>query len=74
MTRHGITLMVELALAWPLATLVLELAKRKAVVGGRLIGLRERPRAALAWLAVDVAVLVLVWRLLEWVGRGRLWP
>jgi hypothetical protein len=73
MTRHGITIMVEFAVLWPLATLAFQLARRKALVGGRFVGWRERPRAFWLWLMFDVAVLVLVWRLLEWVGRGRLW-
>jgi hypothetical protein len=72
-TRHGVTLMVEFAVLWPLATLGFELAKRKALVGGRFVSLRERPAAFWLWLMFDAAVLVLVWRLLEWVGRGRLW-
>jgi hypothetical protein len=73
MTRHGVTIMVEFAVLWPLATLVFELAKRKTLVGGRFVGWREQPWAFWLWLAFDMAVLVLVWRLLEWIGGGRLW-
>jgi hypothetical protein len=74
MTRHGVAIMVELALAWPLATLVFQAVKRKALVGGRFVSWRERPAAFGLWLLFDVAVLILAWRLLEWVGRGRWWP
>jgi len=73
MTRHGVTIMVEFAVLWPLATLIFQLARRKALVGGRFVGWRERPAAFWLWLAFDVAALVLAWRLLEWIGGGRLW-
>ena len=74
MTRHGITIMVEFVVLLPLATLAFQIVKRKALVGGRLVGWRERPAAFWLWLAFDLLMVVLAWRLLEWVARGRLWP
>lgn len=74
MTRQGVTLMVEFAVLWPLATLAFQLAKRKVLVGGRFVSLRERPASFWLWLAFDVLVLVVAWRLLEWISRGKLWP
>ena len=74
MTRNGLMIMAEVALLWPLAALVFQAAKRKALVGGRLVGWRERPAAFWLWLASDVVVLAIAWRVFEWVGRGRLWP
>ena len=53
MTRNGLMIMAEVALLWPLATLVFQAAKRKALVGGRLVGLRERPAAFWLWLGRD---------------------
>jgi hypothetical protein len=74
MTRHGLTLMMEFAVMLPLATLGLQLAKRKTLVGGRWVGPKERPAAFWLWLAFDFAVLVVGWRLLELADGGRLWP
>jgi hypothetical protein len=65
--------MVEFVVLLPLATLAFQIAKRKALVGGRLVGWRERPAAFWLWLAFDLLMVVLAWRLLEWVARGRLW-
>ena len=74
MTRHGITVMMEVVLLLPLATLSFQLAKRKTLVGGRLVGWRERPGAVWLWLAFDLFVALLAWRLIEWIERGRFWP